>query len=233
MIEIIVDQNKVQLVEEKRKRNKERRLESKRIKKEAIERKQIEINDTKTKINEQINKLQTQLNDIQSKIKENSNIKNYNKVSFYKNIKKNIVYEIAIYNVKLTKLDENFIKRNMIRLKLCPKTEKGKECKYEECTYAHSVNDIRKPKCINHMFHICNFGNMCIHDHSNDELPEIPIKKEEILVEDDTLVLNNVDNGYKYVTIVNNICIYTDENSIELQKIKNSLNSVIISIDSE
>ena len=44
--------------------------------------------------------------------------------------------------------------------------------------YAHSVNDIRKPKCINHIFKICNFGENCIHDHSNSDLPEIPVKNK-------------------------------------------------------
>ena len=78
------------------------------------------------------------------------------------------------------------------------------------------------------MFNICKFGSMCIHDHSNTELPEIPIKKEETLIEDKTLQLNIIDNNYKYVTIVNNISIYTDENSTELQKIKNHLNSIQI-----
>ena len=227
MTELVINQNELQLVEEKRKRNKERRLESKRIKKEVNERKQMEINETKDKINKQLNELQVQLNTIKDKIKENSVLKKYDKINYFKTIKKNLIYEIATCNVKLTKLDENFIKRNMIRLKLCPKTEKGKECKYEECTYAHSVNDIRKPKCINHMFHICNFGNMCNHDHSNSELPEIPIKKEEILEVDNTLILNDNNNGYKYVTTINNVSIYADENSTELQKIKNCLFSNI------
>jgi hypothetical protein len=212
MIELIQHlQTELQLetVEEKRKRNKEKRLEIKRLKKEAYDRNQIEINETKSIL---IDKIKT----LESKLK-------YNK---FKNLKENIEYEIAVINVKLTKLDENFIKRNMIRLKLCPKTAKGKECKYEECTYAHSINDIRKPKCINYMFNICKFGKLCIHDHTKSELPEIPVKKEEVLVEDPTLVLNNVDNGYKYVTIVNNICIYTNKNSTELQKLKNCLNSI-------
>ncbi len=226
MTELETNQYQNETIEEKRKRRKEKRLDVQRLKKEANERKQIETNDAKSKIINKINELEINLNMIQDKIKEYTIVKDYNKVNYFKNVKKEFQYEIATYKVKLTKLDETFIKRNMIRLKLCSKTEKGKECKYEECLFAHCINDIRKPKCINHMFNICKFGDMCIHDHSNSELPEIPIKKEETLVEDTTLQLNTIDNGYKYVTIVNNIPIYTNKNSIELQQIKNCFNAI-------
>ena len=228
MIDILNNPYQNETVEEKRKRRKEKRLDIQRLKKDTYERKQIEANDTKSTITNKISELELNLSVIQDKIKEYSIVKDYNKVNYFKNIKKELVYKIATYKVNLIKLDETFIKRNMIRLKLCAKTEKGKECKYEECLFAHSVNDIRKPKCINHMFNICKFGSMCIHDHSNTELPEIPIKKEETLVEDNTLQPNTNSNNYKYVTIINNISIYTDENSIELQKIKNHLNTIQI-----
>ena len=224
----LITQYQNETVEEKRKRRKEKRLDIQRLKKDIYERKQIEANDTKSTITNKISELELNLSVIQDKIKEYSIVKDYNKVNYFKNVKKELVYEIANYKVKLTKLDETFVKRNMIRLKLCAKTEKGKECKYEECLFAHSITEIRKPKCINQMFNICKFGDMCIHDHSNIELPEIPIKKEEPLVEDNTLQPNNNNNGYKYITIINNISIYTDENSTELQQIKNCLSTIQI-----
>ena len=125
--------NDSKLKEEIRLKRKEQRTEIKRLKKEALVKKQIEINETKNDIIEIIKGLEIKLDDIKSKIKKYKSLKNYNKLNYLKNLKDDLIYNIATYNVKLLKLDETFTKRNMIRLKLCTKTEKGKECKYEEC----------------------------------------------------------------------------------------------------
>ena len=46
-------------------------------------------------------------------------------------------------------LDNNFMTRNMIRTQMCPKVVlKNKECKYDECTFAHTLTEIRKTKCM-------------------------------------------------------------------------------------
>jgi hypothetical protein len=67
--------------------------------------------------------------------------------------------------------DPDFILRNKIRTELCPKTEKGKDCKYEDCLFAHSKNDIRIKKCIYHMCNCCE-NALCEYDHSDNPVPE-------------------------------------------------------------
>ena len=111
----------------------------------------------------------------------------------YKQIETDILDNIAIYNVNILKLDHDFMMRNAIRTQICSKVEKNKECKYEECTFAHSEEQIRKPKCIAHIYGICYYGNRCIHDHSNSELPKIPVKLEEVTLENLELIGLNIE----------------------------------------
>jgi hypothetical protein len=114
-----------------------------------------------------------------------SEIKNINKklktaTTSYKNKLvtqlKQLKYDISINNINILQLDKTFLIRNSIRTKMCPKViNKGKECKYENCTYAHKEEELRKPKCLYHMFGICKYkDDYCLNDHSNVEVPEIP-----------------------------------------------------------
>ena len=114
------------------------------------------------------------LKDIRKKIKLND----YN-LAYYKNNEKNLLYEIAKSKVLMLTLDNNFMTRNMIRTQMCPKVLKNKECKYNECLFAHISLDIRKTKCMANIYNICSFGNSCKHDHSNSELPEFPVKPSD------------------------------------------------------
>ena len=131
------------------------------------------VDDVKYYIDESNEKLK----DIRKKIKLND----YN-LAYYKNDEKNLLYKIAKSKVLMLTLDNNFMTRNMIRTQMCPKVLKGKECKYDECTFAHVVTDIRKAKCLDHIHNICSYGNRCKHDHSNSKLPEIPINYTDDII---------------------------------------------------
>ena len=131
------------------------------------------VDDVKYYIDESNEKLK----DIRKKIKLND----YN-LAYYKNDEKNLLYKIAKSKVLMLTLDNNFMTRNMIRTQMCPKVLKGKECKYDECTFAHVVTDIRKAKCLDYIHNICSYGNRCKHDHSNSKLPEIPINYTDEII---------------------------------------------------
>ena len=130
---------------------------------------------------------------ISNDIKFNIDAQNIELINIRKNIKlndsnkskieKEILKKISKYNVDLLKLDDDFMTRNVIRTQMCPKIVlKNKECKYDECTFAHNEDELRTPKCISHIYGICSYGNRCIHDHSESELPKIPVKPEEDLL---------------------------------------------------
>ena len=150
-----------------RKCQRHERRDYKNNKKKEIELENVNIiNDTKSHIDDKNVKL--------TEIKLN----NYDKPK-YKIIKKQILHEIAEYNVSILKLDNNFMMRNAIRTKMCPKMIKNKECKYDECLFAHNLDELRSPKCIAHIYGICSYGNKCKHDHSNSKLPEFPVKSPD------------------------------------------------------
>ena len=154
-----------------RKHKRDEKRDYNKNKKEEIEldNKKI-VND----IDSNIKKSNDKLIDIRKKIKLND----YNKPK-YNHTEKQILHEIAKYNVLKLKLDNNFIMRNTISTKMCPKILKNKECKYDECTFAHTLTEIRNTKCIAHIYNICEFGNNCKHDHSNSKLPELPVKQPD------------------------------------------------------
>ena len=152
-----------------RKQERHNNKDYKKNKKEEIKLDNINIsNDVKS----QKNNLNDKLTDIRKKIKFNNNTK-------YKNIETEISYKISECDVLILKLDNNFMTRNMIRTQMCPKVLKNKECKYNECLFAHTLTDIRKTKCMANIYNICSYGNSCKHDHSNSELPEFPVKPSD------------------------------------------------------
>jgi hypothetical protein len=166
-------------VDVEREKIKQQRKEQRKLLKE----KKKELKENNRKKNEAIiAEIQNEIQYKQKKINELNNKINVYKV--YKNNKyiddklekiKEIEYEIATLQVHIHQIDEIFLIRNYIRTKLCEKTKKNKECKYDCCTYAHSEEQLRKPKCIYNMFKICEYGSNCKLDHSNSELPEIPV----------------------------------------------------------
>jgi len=164
----------------------------------------------------------------------------------------NIKYDISINRINILKCDKTFMTRNMIRTKMCPKVIlKGKECKYENCTYAHKEEELRKPKCLYHMFNICEYSNNCIHDHSNSEIPEIPNnpiveevkeeKKEESLVilsssnsinenvinnfinEGKDVVLNSDIPEYQYYVNIGTTKLFCNKKTEEIKEIMDLL----------
>ena len=80
--------------------------------------------------------------------------------------------------LKTCKLDTNFMRRNGVHTSICAKVLKGKECKYEDCWYAHSQEEVRVAKCISHMYGCCENGTMCKYDHTDSPLPELPKRLE-------------------------------------------------------
>ena len=126
---------------------------------------------------------------------------------------KQLKYDIAINNINMLQLDKTFLIRNSIRTKMCPKVvNKGKECKYENCTYAHKEEELRKPKCLYHMFGICKYkDDYCLNDHSNVEVPEIP---------DNPII----DSEPKTIEIPKEIVVLSSEQSLKSEsKIINEL----------
>jgi hypothetical protein len=149
-----------------------KRIESKEFKKAQLQLEKEE-NDKLIKEHEnQIEYFKTEIKNINKKLKTASGL---HKNKLFVELKQ-LKYDIAIARINILQLDRIFMIRNTIRTKMCPKVvNKGKVCKYENCTFAHQEEELRKPKCLYHMFGICKYSDdHCLNDHSKDEIPIIP-----------------------------------------------------------
>lgn len=181
-------------LEEKRALRQEQKKEKKEYKQQYEEERKKESCKQLHYITEQINYMQNRLSRLeqQHKVAKSQNKKHIsNQIHTTK-------LEIAFLHVDKCKLDVNFMQRNMVHTNICPKVVKGKECKYEDCWYAHTSDELRIPKCIPQMYDCCDNGNMCKYDHTDSPLPELPKRLEYSysVSEEEELCIRDQYNSY-------------------------------------
>lgn len=172
---------------------------------------QKELKDNSNKLNEDLNK---RILELEASKSEKKNTTLY---------KQSINYEIAKCKIEMLNNDPEFIIRNMLYTKLCPKVIKGKKCNFDGCTFAHTESEIRKPICLFNMFNICNYGEKCIHDHSTIEPPKMPVESQIVHPDVKKRVLKNEDDNkeeFKY-------CIKTDSKTFYFNDINGSINYIL------
>jgi hypothetical protein len=138
--------------------------------------------------------------------------------------------DILFLKSEKLRYDFDFKQRNSIQTELCSKTLKGKPCNFEGCWYAHSSDEIRKPKCIYNMFNCCSKGTHCVYDHSDSPLPEFP--KRIIAKPEDTIIKNTYcehlySSLLSIISTINNSSDNSD-NTIIVGKIIGMLNELPI-----
>ncbi len=96
--------------------------------------------------------------------------------------------------------DKNIIQRNKLKTQMCKRMVETGSCSYgPSCFFAHHPSEIRKP--------ICFFGDKCKdkkncgYDHTTEELPSIPVVKEEGIPVHHSLWKNYQDRKEEEMTI--------------------------------
>jgi len=179
-----------------------KRKENQKIKREK-KKEQKDLDDKyydymKSKYDKDIAYNELLIKNIQGEIKqlESSKDKNNNKIKKLKSMVDSTKQDILFLKSEKLRYDFDFKQRNSIQTELCSKTLKGKVCNFEGCWYAHSLEEIRKPKCIYNINNCCTKGDSCVYDHTDSPLPEFP---KRIINEDNTIstednTVNNEDN---------------------------------------
>lgn len=155
----------------------EKRNLRKEKKKVIKEYKQKHIHDTNVKLAElqqEINRYTSYCSSLEYKY----SIANNQAKKHIKNQIKDAKWNLSLLQVERCKLDIDFMQRNSVHTSMCSRVLKGKECKYEDCWYAHTSNELRMQKCISYMYGCCDNGAMCKYDHSDTPLPEYPKRME-------------------------------------------------------
>ena len=165
----------------------EKKEQRNKLMKERKDKKQYFINEHIKYNEDKIQQINNEIKELENKL---SLISNTN-LPYYKHLQN----KIKLCETKKLSYDLTFIKRNNIKTQMCPRSLKGKECKFEECLFAHKEEDIRIPKCVYHISNCCTKGLLCGYDHSDSPLPEIPVKKQEEIVvcEEHIIDIINID----------------------------------------
>lgn len=160
----------------------------------------------------QMTSLDLKIQDLKNQIIELENKKllaPLNRQHPYNMMLKKANHSLNLTLAKRLNSDPDFILRNKIRTELCPKTEKGKDCKYEDCLFAHSKNDIRIKKCIYYMCNCCE-NVLCEYDHSDNPVPE-KTRYPPLVLEGDAKKKYLGNNMYK---IIQNKYSFLDHSTI-------------------
>jgi len=161
-------------IEEKRKLRKDQQKEKKEIKQARKQEITKECANEIQRINNQLHTLQLQISSLENKIKT-ANSQQKKKLIIQLN---DLKWNSSLLHAEKCTYDIEFNSRNSVKTKMCDKVNKGKECKYEDCWFAHSPEEIRIPKCIPNLFGCCTNGNLCKYDHSDTPLPNFPKRIE-------------------------------------------------------
>jgi len=209
LLNIQQEVNKIKLLKNKDEiRSKRKELRQMRLSYKNTLKENERINNKKT-----LEELDIEINDFKSKLIKASSDKKLNNHERVEVIK-NIEYDIALLNVEKFKLQDDFLIRNMIKTSICNTVKKGKECKFEGCTFAHDAKEIRKPLCVYNVFNICEYGNDCKHDHNSKNIPELPLESKSMSKELSSMIKINLDmnnNEYKYVLEYKSLKFYFNE----------------------
>jgi hypothetical protein len=149
----------------------ERRHQQNELRKMAKQDAKQKYNDDKQKqmsyLDSKITELKSEIEDLQNKKLLAPN----NRQHPYNMMLKKVNNSLNLTLAKRLNSDPEFLLRNKIRTEMCPKTEKGKECKYEDCLFAHSKDNLRIKKCIYYLCNCCE-NELCEYDHSSEPVPE-------------------------------------------------------------
>ncbi len=157
-------------LEEKRKLRKQQQEKKREKKQELLTFRSEQIQH----LNNKIQRIQSQCSKIENSLKTASSQIKKKLIQQLEDLK----WNLSLLYVEKCNYDTEFTQRNSVKTRLCEKVYKGKECRYEDCWFAHSNDEIRIQKCVPHMFGCCTNGAMCKYDHSDTPLPEYPKRME-------------------------------------------------------